>query len=100
MATNLNDSFGMCNLGIYYFWMNKFEKMKKFLLMAINLNNKYAMYTLGYYYNEIKDYDNMIKYYLMCAKYNYGLDHNILTEYINNNLYKINIDIIEKKTIE
>ena len=56
----------LINLGNYYKYINDYDKMKIYYLMAIDMGDHDIMYKLGDYYENIeKDYDLMEKYYSM-----------------------------------
>ncbi len=64
-AINLNNSFAMNSLGVYYSTNKNYAESNKYFNMAINLNNPYAMNNLGLYYEIIEENKKeSIKYYL------------------------------------
>ena len=83
---NLEDSIILNLIGMYYYYIyNKYELMKKYLLMAIDKKNKYSMHALGYYYNYIeKDYEQMKIYYLMAIDNECLISINSLAIYYHN----------------
>ena len=62
MAIELNDSYAMISLGIYYQTIEiNYDLMKKYYLMAIELNNSKAMINLGYYYRRVENNYELMK---------------------------------------
>jgi TPR repeat protein len=59
----------MNNLAVSYEIQKKYEKAKKYYLMAIEKGNSNSMNSLAIYYHEIeKNYDEAKKYYLMAIE--------------------------------
>ncbi len=71
LAINLKDTNAMNNFANYYGCIKKYDKMKKWILIAMTIDSSDfdTFHNLGYYYECIKNYNKMLKWYLISSKY-------------------------------